>query len=410
MDAKRGIAKNTIYQMLAKVFSAGGTLIGTVLITRLLGAETFGEYSVVTAFVLSFYILSDFGVNAVTAREFSKDESYAKGNFASILVFRLMVGFLLLALALVVLRFMPYSIYIKRAILVGLTLIIFQSAFAACTTIFQAHLGYKYYFFSVVAGNVVTLLALGFAVLSNWGLTCLAASLVLGSFVQVLLSLIFVRRFLAFSRSIVDYSLWRRTLLASLPLGMGLLLNTAMVQADRFLLSILSTPYSVGVYNLSYKIFDFVLVFPTFFMNAAFPMFVRLEKESERRFRESFRKSVAMLSAASIFVTVLGVLLAPVLVPLIWGFRMSAVVVPLSILISGSLIFFVTSPLSWLLVIRNKQRFLPYIYSVALIFNVAFNVIFIPKYDYIASAVLTVLSELIVLVGLVLVSKKLVCF
>ena len=78
MSIKRKVASNTIYQVIGKVITAFSTLLGTVIITRYLGAETFGEYSVVTTYILTFYLIADFGVNALVTRGVSHKKKISK--------------------------------------------------------------------------------------------------------------------------------------------------------------------------------------------------------------------------------------------------------------------------------------------------------------------------------------------
>jgi O-antigen/teichoic acid export membrane protein len=70
----------------------------------------------------------------------------------------------------------------------------------------------------------------------------------------------------------------------------------------------------------------------------------------------------------------------------------------LMILLTGIFIFFVTQPLSWFLVIFDKQKILPLIYGISALFNVSLNYYLIPKYSFIASSYLTWLSELVTLI------------
>jgi O-antigen/teichoic acid export membrane protein len=58
----------------------------------------------------------------------------------------------------------------------------------------------------------------------------------------------------------------------------------------------------------------------------------------------------------------------------------------------------VTSLLQWSLITLGKQKFLLYIYLISAIINVALNLIFIPSFSYLASAVITGVTELLVMV------------
>ncbi|HLL61372.1 MAG TPA: polysaccharide biosynthesis C-terminal domain-containing protein, partial [Candidatus Nitrosocosmicus sp.] len=52
----------------------------------------------------------------------------------------------------------------------------------------------------------------------------------------------------------------------------------------------------------------------------------------------------------------------------------------------------------WVIITENKEKWLPIVYLLSLFINVVLNIIYVPKFGYTASALITVLSELIVLV------------
>jgi len=78
----------------------------------------------------------------------------------------------------------------------------------------------------------------------------------------------------------------------------------------------------------------------------------------------------------------------------------------LNILSGGLFIFYLTSPISWLIVTLGYQKYLPWIYFVSFSFNLIMNFIFIPKYSFYAASWITVLSELIVLILLIIFARK----
>ncbi|MFH1565805.1 MAG: flippase [bacterium] len=395
------VFKNTFYQILAKIFAAGGTLIGTVLITRFLGAKTFGEYSIVTSFVLSFYLLSDLGINAITVKEFSQDEKLIKKNFTSIFIFRIILGIILVGICNFVLIFFPYSSVIKNAIRIGSLLIFFQSLYSTCVIVFQAKLAYRYVAFISFLASLFSLGILLPAVLLHKDIFYLIFSIVIGYAFYPLISIIFLRKYLTFSKDAVDIHYWKKVFFLSFPLGIALILNTFMIQADRIILSVMSDTVSVGTYNLAYKLFDFVLVIPTFFMNAMFPIMVMSQNDAKHKLNNLLKKSLLILSLVSLFLTVGAFVLSKFLIPLIWGEAMVLSYIPFNILMAGSIFFFLSSPLTWILVVQNRQKVLPFLYGFAFIFNMVLNIIFIPQYNYLASAVITVLTEFLVFISLV---------
>src|SRR5690606_37666628 len=82
---------------------------------------------------------------------------------------------------------------------------------------------------------------------------------------------------------------------------------------------------------------------------------------------------------------------------LVWGTEMANASIALNILMAGAAIFFLTSPLSWALLIKGYEKSMLVVYVVGFLINLAANLLFIPKYDYVAAAVTTVTTEVFIL-------------
>ena len=401
MNIKKKGFSNTVYQLIGKAVTAASTLLVTVLITRSLGAQVFGEYSVVITYVLTFFLVADFGVNAIITKEFAKDEQIAKENFVKVLGLRIAIGMVLLLLAAFLLVFIPYQSNIKIAILIALPIIIFQSILKASSVLFQAYLKYYRKTLADSLGAILSLVLVyllsrsGHANLAN-----LAIVYVFGGLITAVAAVFLVKKYLNTKSRWIDYKYWKYTLLDAFPLGMALMLNVFMVHADRFLLSVMSSYFSVGIYSLAYKIFDVVLVIPTFFMNAMFPILISAREASISKYRSIAIKTVGVMTFLAILMTIPSIMLSKSVISAVWGSDMARAYLPLNILMLGGIAFFVTSPLSWLMVIENKQKKLPILYGVAFAANIVLNIIFIPRYDYVASAVITVITEVFVLLFL----------
>jgi O-antigen/teichoic acid export membrane protein len=197
----------------------------------------------------------------------------------------------------------------------------------------------------------------------------------------------------------------------SAPIGLTFIFSQVHFRADAILLSRLSLPNlgydnveTVAIYGLAYKIFEVCLVIPTFFMNAAYPLFLSKLAISRAVFIKFFYKTVLILTLSGFVITLLGYYFAPFVISLLGGESFTDSIQVLRVLFVGIIIFFISAPFSWFIVNLGKQKVLPFIYLTAAIFNIGANVYFIPRYSFIASAYLTWLSELIIFSLLILVS------
>jgi O-antigen/teichoic acid export membrane protein len=89
------------------------------------------------------------------------------------------------------------------------------------------------------------------------------------------------------------------------------------------------------------------------------------------------------------------------MVEVLGGTSFSQSIFSLRILLLSLPIFFPSALFVWLLVTLHKEKFLFPIYLLGAIFNIVANILYIPKYGFLASAVITGITEVIVISGTV---------
>ena len=107
------IAKNTVYQLVGKLITMSVTVLLTFLITRNYGAGGYGELSLMQGFPAIFFIVVDFGLNAISVREVSKDERGVFDYFMNVLFFRILFSVVFIIFLSIVIQFFPYSAGLK---------------------------------------------------------------------------------------------------------------------------------------------------------------------------------------------------------------------------------------------------------------------------------------------------------
>ncbi|MCA9748279.1 MAG: polysaccharide biosynthesis C-terminal domain-containing protein, partial [Romboutsia sp.] len=231
-------------------------------------------------------------------------------------------------------------------------------------------------------------------------------SYVIGGFITFFINLFLLSKFIDLKQSLeIDWGLIKVLGVQSLPLGIMFIFSQINFKADSILLSILPLPQylkltgteTVAVYNLPYKIFEVVLVIPTFMMNAIYPIFVRHLEENVAKFKTTLSKTLITLFVLGLIGSVFGYIFAPLIINLLGGADFQQSILVLRLLLVGLPIFYLSQPVSWLLVTLEKQNILPLIYFISAIFNFSLNLIYIPKYSFYASSMLTWVSEALIL-------------
>jgi len=408
------IASNTIYQMVGKAATMSITILATLLVTRLYGREAYGEFTLMQNWPALVFIIVDFGINAIATRELSKDFSKADKYIGNILLLRLLISlFFVLALGFS-LTFFPYSQTLKFGIRLCLLLIVTQSLFATTNIVFQTKLRYDLSTISLVSGYLVILVAILLFSYLKISVVWISFSYVVGGLVTFLMALKFLKRLdvrpkLSFDREVVV-----GLLLQTLPIGIMFIFSQINFKEDEILLSLMKLPVkyglnnteSVAVYALPYKIFEVALVVPTFFMNSVYPVMVRHMEEGEKKLQKTFFSTIKVLILAGIGSGLVGLMFSKLAIDLLGGAEFTQSIVVLKILLGGLVFYYLTQPLSWLIVTLGKQIYLPYIYLAAAIANLAMNLIFIPRYSFYAAAIATHACEALILLMLVFAARK----
>lgn len=404
------IAANTIYQVIGKIITMFVTILVTMIITRIYGREGYGYFSLMQVIPAIFFVIVDFGINAIATRELSADWSKASKYLGNIVVIRIVMALLFILIVNIGIVFMPYSPELQFGLYIGMFLILTQALFATTNIIFQTKLKYDYSMWSLIAGSTVILVLV--LVLSHFRVSVawVNFSYVIGGVVSVLFAAYFVTKMGIKTKLEFDLSLWKFLFIQALPLGIMLIFSQINFKVDTVMLSFLPLPSSfalnntetVAVYGLAFKIFEVMLVFPTFFMNATYPVYVRHSMQGSTRLKTTFFRSFGFLTLCGIIFGIIAIVFAPIAINIVGGGEFSQSILLLRVLAGGVVVFYMTQPISWLLVTLKKQIYLPFIYLIGAIVNLVGNTIFIPQYSFLASAVLTWVSEFVILLLLII--------
>jgi len=408
---------NTFAQLIGKFATTATTLFIIFLITQNLGDRGLGTFAVITSYVALFYIIADFGLNAVLIKEIAREPEKTTHYFNNLLTLRIFLSILLAFVAISILSFLPYNSEIKLGIILGTLTILTSGIFTTANSIFQEKLRYDKSTIADFLGALTTL-ALSYLVLSaGASVIWVIGAYVLGGITRIVSSLLFASSYLQNLRISFDFNLWQRLLILALPLGITTILSQVNANIDKIIVSLvkfspnlnLNNIEATGAYGLSYRIFEVSLVLPTYALNAAYPILVRHKLQGYERLKDSSRKLIISLFILANFFLIIGFFLAPYIINFFPG-RESVNILgsttALRILLFALPIFYVSAPLFWLVVTLDQQKFLGFIFGFSALVNIFLNIVFVPKYGYTAAAFVTIITEGLILGLLTLVVSK----
>lgn len=394
MSTRGVIVWNTGSQIVGKIATTGSIFFVNILVARLYGVIAYGEFTKILTYIAPFYLLSDFGLNAVFLQK--------KYPWESLVFLRFFLSLAITFIALALLNFLPqgtisgYTPFVRFGIIVFLPAIIFQGLLTSANGYFQQKLRYDLSTVALIAGSAVFLLLSLIALRqTNYqiGITGIVTALLIGTIITAITAIVEVRKLKGTVVFFFNTKEMAALLSYSIPLALTLVFNLIYFRVDNFILILTRPTNEVGVYGLAYKIFETVLVAPTFFMNAVYPLL--MQKAGTNTFTEFLKKTGSVLFTASLGSALVFWFASPLLTLIRSDFTGS--VTALRVLILGFPFFFLSSGVMWALIALKKQGALVAIYGFSMLLNIALNLWLIPIYGYMAAAWITVVSEAVVL-------------
>ena len=399
MDFFRGISlkqitKNATSQIIIRTTTVASTFAAIFLITYFQGFDTLGALTKITAYVSLFYLIADFGLNTMFIKYYFKDTEKLLGN---LLTLRLILALLCALLAILIALILPsnpttgtgYSWIEKVGIaLFSITIITYATALSLGAEL-QKKLNYNLALTPSIVSSflLITLIFIG-AKTDNLLIILLgyvvSQALYLGLLTKKMTKKYKLNLLPTELKPFSDF-----LIKTSLPLAAVLILSTLMSKTDMFILALYQPNFDVGIYSFAYKIFDFLLIIPTFLTASMYP--ILLSKTNSYEYDQTLKKYATILLAGSLLITPIIFFASPLLILLKGQYALS--VAPLQILTTALPFFFLTALFQWEMIIKGQLKALIIMYCFGLILNLTLNIIFIPTYTYFAASVVTVITE-----------------
>jgi O-antigen/teichoic acid export membrane protein len=193
-----------------------------------------------------------------------------------------------------------------------------------------------------------------------------------------------------------DPALRRGMLRESFPLMLNHLLATLFFKVDVPMLQAMRGPTVVGWYSTAYKWIDALNIIPAYSTMALFPVMSRQATEDKEALMRSTRFAIKFLVMLALPIAVMTTFLAPFLVLLLGGpSYLPYAAVALQIMIWSIPFGWINSIVNYILIALGQQSKLTRAFVIGLTFNISANLILIPRFSFVAAAVVTILSELV---------------
>lgn len=403
MSSVQRLAKNTTLLFVSQMISYILGFFITMYTARYLGTAGFGVLSTALSLAYIFAVFTDLGLSTIITREVSRDNSLQTKYFTNTTILRLglaLLTFILIVLFVNIVNLIHHQ-YPPETVLVIYIIgasIIFNGLSGTFTAIFQALQKMEYQSISLILNSVLMFIGTLVAIYFSKDILFFAMLYVIANVV----CLIFILSVYFWKYSLpkwdFDINFIKITLMAALPLSIVSIFTLIAFRVDTVLLSLFKSSVDVGIYSAPYRLFEAFLFLPAAFTISVFPIFSQFFISAKDSLKFTYQKSFKYLTILSLPIAVGVTLLAEPIILLIYKSSFLPSVLVLQILIWTVPITFLNYIFGSILPAMNRQTTLLKITFISMIFNIVLNLWAIPNYSYIGASIVTVLTEVIVIV------------
>jgi O-antigen/teichoic acid export membrane protein len=416
MNPLQRIFRNSAAPIVAQLVNRAMDLGFALVVLRALGAEGNGAYVYAVQIWLYMKTFTDFGLGVLATRDVSQRPELAGEYLGLTTILRLVLWAtalpLMVAFAFVNWRWLGSSGASTVALILLIASIVPDSWSDAANAICNAREEMVRPAILTVVKNVIkTALGLGF-LLTGWGVIGLALTALITNVIAMWL-------FTALLRGLGVRASWhrpgpdaRRLLGEAWPLLLNNLLAGLFFSFDAVILKSARGEAELGIYNAPYKLLNMLLLVPQYGTLALFPHFSRLAAEGSAAFAETYALAIKLLLALALPICVATTFVAP---DLIW-FLAGSQFLPdggtaLRLLIWFLPLSYVNGLTQYVLIAAGMQRAITPAFAITFAFNLGANLLFTPRYGLVAASIITVLSEVVLLLPFVwFLRRRLVSF
>ena len=401
------MVKNTGVLFVAQAVSYIFAFVYTIYTARYLGPEGFGVFNFAIAFTGIFGVLADFGLATLVVREVSRDTSLVNKYLGNSLSMKVILTVLTIVLTLIALNIMGYpqqTVYVTYLITFSVVITAFSQIFYS---IFQAYEKMEYQSVGMILYAVLIMVGILLAIHYKMDILVIALVYFVSSVIVLVCNVIIGARKFVLPKLKVDLGFWKATLKEAWPFAITTISVNLYTWIDTILLSLLIGELVVGWYTAAYRLIIVLLIIPIIFNTVVFPVMSRYYVSSKESLKFSFEKYFKFIMLIGIPLGIGTTLLSDKIILLIYGNQYLNSIIALQILIWSLVIIFARSPFERLLEASNRQLTVTKVFIIGVIFNVIANLIVIQRFSYVGSAVITVLTDLIVISLLIYIVKSL---
>lgn len=394
MKQGKSIAKNTLALSLPNFINPLVSFALVLLISRRLGAQGLGEYSLVLTYGGLFMTVASCGLQSLLVREVAKDRDAAHLWLVNALLFGAVASLLAMLLMNLILYFMGYAPEVNLAIFIFSLSLIATTGSRYLEAMFRAFERSTVYAFVYMGENLlrvaccIPLVLLGFGVVS---LIAATTGAMIISFIAF--SYCYIR---SFGRPVLKLrpDIWRLLFRQAPVFASIAIFSTIHLTIATLMLSFFKGVAAVGVYSAADRLLDICKTAPIAFAATLLPFFAREFLQGPARLQALTERAVKYAFLGLLPVIVGAIVLGDQIIALVYGDKFARAGIVLQFHIVSLLPFSLVYIFANALIATNKQKVDLSINIVAACLNILLNLLLIPYFSELGAVIATLISVL----------------
>lgn len=394
---RKAIARNAILLNITGLVSSLFFYIFLVLIARHWGASDFGRFIFALTFVSFFQFSLDLGLSQFLIRELSRFPDKVNHyfyNFAGMKLISAIGSFILMA---VIIRLLNYPPDTRSLVYLLGAAEIFNSYSNLYRSMFRVFQDIKTEAI-IWTFDRIFLLAFCLPVLVfAGGPIPVAFVLVLVAIIKMAVSYYYCKSRYVTQRVSVDVSTWSGYASQGFHFGLIMVLGLICFKVDTVMLSIMKGDTSVGYYNVAYRLYEGLSIFPLALNSVVFPALSYYASRDPLRFESITTATLKYMALISLPIICSITFFGERIIMDVYGEGYAPSVLSLKILIWAFIFHsFFKVPASVLLA-NGHDKYVTFCLIAGTVFNITMNLFLIPQYDFYGASIATVITEVIML-------------
>jgi O-antigen/teichoic acid export membrane protein len=391
----RRVTLDVVIQIVARVANLGLGVVVTLILVRALGSRQFGVWSTLLAITQITSSFGELGLAQIAVSRAASEPEREPEWLGGLLSLRLLIA-VPITLVSILAVFLVIAGESDRLAGTLLSLVLLVGAAGALGAVFQLRVRNHVSMLIMTVNSVVWGAGVIVVAALSGGMVAFAAVFLASSALTTVITVFWALRFAAV-RLRHAWRLWRPLLRVGLGLGAAGILVTLYVKLDQVLVFEFKGSRQAGLYGADYRLLDQIQFIPISAMTTLFPLIASAFPADRDRVRRLLQTTAEYLAMASFPILAFTLTASHPIIQFLFGNQFDRAAPALPILAGA----FVSISFGYLVgnmvVILELQRpFLRYA-ALGLFINITLNLIFVPRFGFLAAAWITLATEVTVM-------------